>query len=45
MVSDNKAKKRVYFVDAAYKTDLKIYFVDSVYKSGWKNKSKQHVLY
>ncbi len=43
--AEYKAKKKIYFVDAEYKAGLKVFFVDAEYKAGWKNKSKQAVMY
>lgn len=40
-----RADKKVYFVDHEYQADLKIYFVDSEYRAGWRDKSKQPLLY
>ena len=34
-----------YFVDYPNQSDLKIFFVDYPNQSGWRNKSKQHLLY
>ena len=34
-----------YFVDYPNQSDKKIYFVDFANQSGWRNKSKQHLLY
>ena len=41
----NKAKKKIYFVDAEYKADVKVFFVDSDYKAAWKKSEKKHMLY
>ena len=34
-----------YFVDYPNQSDKKIFFVDYPNQSGWRNKSKQHLLY
>jgi hypothetical protein len=41
----NQADKKIYFVDYANQSDLKIYFVKYKNQAGWRNKSKQHLLY
>ena len=40
-----RADKKVFFVDYASRADLKVFFVDYESRAGWKNKSKQHLLY
>ena len=42
---ENSIIEKIYFVDAAYKADLKIFFVDAAYKAKWEDKSKIHLLY
>ena len=41
----NQADKKIYFVEYSNQSDLKIYFVDYPNQSGWRDKSKQHLLY
>lgn len=41
----SQADKRICFVDYASQSDLKIYFVKYSSQAGWRNKSKQHLLY
>jgi cytochrome oxidase Cu insertion factor (SCO1/SenC/PrrC family) len=41
----SQADKTVYFVDYESQADLKIYMVDYKSQAGWRNKSKQHLLY
>ena len=41
----NQAKKKIYFVKYENQADLKIYFVEYENQAGWKNKSKQYLLY
>ena len=42
---ESRADKSVFFVDYESRADLKIYFVDYESRAGWRNKSKQHLLY
>ncbi len=42
---ESRADKKIYFVDYASRADLKIFFVDYESRAGWRNKSKQHLLY
>jgi len=42
---ESQSDKRVYFVDYATQSDLKIFFVKYRSQSGWRNKSKQHLMY
>lgn len=39
------AKKAIYFTDSRYDADLVIYFADSKYDAGWRNKTKEHLMY
>ena len=39
------ATKKIYFVKYENQADLKIYFVEYENQAGWKNKSKQYLLY
>lgn len=41
----SQSDKKIYFVDYPSQSDLKIYFVKYKSQSGWRNKSKQHLLY
>ena len=41
----NQSDKKIYFVEYSNQSDLKIFFVDYPNQSGWRNKSKQHLLY
>ena len=41
----NQSEKKIYFVEYSNQSDLKIFFVDYPNQSGWKNKSKQYLLY
>jgi len=41
----NQADKKIYFVDYPNQSDLKIYFVQYQNQAGWRDKSKQHLLY
>lgn len=41
----NQADKKIYFVDYQNQADLKIYFVEYQNQAGWRNKSKQAVMY
>ena len=41
----NQADKKIFFVDYVNQSDLKIYFVKYSNQAGWRNKSKQHLLY
>ena len=38
-------KGRWYFVEHPNQSDKKIYFANYPNQSGWRNKSKQHLLY
>ena len=42
---ENQCDLKVFKVDYANQSDLKIYFVKYKNQSGWRNKSKQHLLY
>ena len=42
---ESRADKKVYFVDYESRADLKVFFVDYESRAGWRNKSKQHLLY
>ncbi len=41
----NQADKKIFFTSYANQSDLKIYFVKYRNQAGWRNKSKQHLLY
>ncbi len=41
----NQAKKKIYFVRYESQADLKVFFVDYESQAGWRNKSKQHLMY
>jgi len=41
----NQSDKKIYFVDYPNQSDLKIFFVKYNNQSGWRDKSKQHLLY
>ena len=41
----NQSDKKIYFVEYSNQSDLKIFFVNYPNQSGWRNKSKQHLLY
>ena len=42
---ESRADKKVFFVDYESRADLKVFFVDYQSRAGWRNKSKQHLLY
>lgn len=42
---ESRADKRIFFVDYESRADLKIHFVKYRSRAGWRNKSKQHLLY
>ena len=42
---ESRADKKIYFVDYESRADLKVFFVDYESRAGWRNKSKQHLLY
>ncbi len=37
--------RRSFFVEYESRADLKVFFVDYESRAGWRNKSKQHLLY
>jgi hypothetical protein len=39
------ANKKIFFVKFENQADLKIYFVDYENQAGWRNKSKQQLMY
>ena len=41
----NQSDKKIYFVDYPNQSDLKIFFVMYKNQSGWRNTSKQHLMY
>jgi len=41
----NQSDKKIFFVDYPNQSDLKIFFVKYKNQSGWRNKSKQHLMY
>ena len=41
----NQAEKKVFFAEYANQSDLKIFFVKYNNQSGWRDKTKQHLLY
>jgi hypothetical protein len=41
----NQADKKVFFADYANQSDLKIFFVKYKNQAGWRDKTKQHLLY
>ena len=41
----NQSNHKIFFADYANQSDLKIYFVKYKNQAGWRNKSKQHLLY
>ncbi len=41
----NQSDKKIYFVDYPNQSDLKIFFVKYQNQSGWRDKSKQHLMY
>ena len=45
MKYESRADKTVFFVDYESRADLKIFFVEYESRAGWRNKSKQHLLY
>ena len=45
MEYESRADKKIFFVDYESRADLKVYFVEYESRAGWKNKSKQHLLY
>ena len=45
MKYESRADKKIYFVDYESRADLKVFFVDYESRAGWRNKSKQHLLY
>ena len=42
---ESRADKTIYFVDYESRADLKVFFVEYESRAGWRNKSKQHLLY
>ena len=42
---ENQSDKKIYFVDYPNQSDLKIFFVMYKNQSGWRNTSKQHLMY
>ena len=42
---ENQSDKKIYFVDYPNQSDLKVFFVNYKNQSGWRNKSKKHLLY
>jgi hypothetical protein len=42
---ESRADKKVFFVEYESRADLKVFFVDYESRAGWRNKSKQHLLY
>ena len=45
MKYESRADKTIFFVDYESRADLKVFFVDYESRAGWRNKSKQHLLY
>jgi hypothetical protein len=41
----SQAKKKIYFVRYESQADVKVFFVDYESQAGWRNSSKQHLLY
>jgi len=41
----NQSDKSIYFVEFPNQSDLKIFFVKYPNQAGWRNKSKQHLIY
>lgn len=41
----NQSNKKIFFVKYQNQADLKIYFVEYQNQAGWRNKSKQHLMY
>jgi hypothetical protein len=41
----NQCDKKIYFVEYENQCDLKIFFVKYKNQAGWKDKSKQHLMY
>ena len=41
----NQSDKKIFFVDYPNQSDLKIFFVKYKNQSGWRDKSKQHLMY
>ena len=41
----SEAKKIIYFTDYRSEADIKVYFTQYKSEAGWKDKSKQHILY
>ena len=37
--------QKIYSARYQSQADLKVFFTDKEYRAGWKNKSKQHLLY
>mgnify|MGYP000019206544 CR=1 FL=1 len=42
---ENQSDKKMYFINYPDQSDLKIFFVKYKNQSGWRNKSKQHLMY
>lgn len=41
----SKSDKKIFFVDYESQSDLKVFFVAYESQSGWRDKSKKHLLY
>ena len=41
----NQSNKKIYFVEYSNQSDLKIFFVKYKNQSGWRDKSKQHLMF
>jgi hypothetical protein len=41
----NQADHKIFFAEYGNQSDLKIFFVPYKNQAGWRNKSKQHLLY
>jgi hypothetical protein len=41
----NQANKKIFFVKYENQADLKIYFVNYDNQAGWRNRSKQQLMY
>ena len=42
---ESRADKTIFFVDYESRADLKVFFVEYESRAGWRNKSKQQLLY
>ncbi len=42
---ESQSDKKIFFVDYESQSDLKVFFVEYESQSGWRDKSKKHLLY